>query len=168
MLDASGAASVIRIARHRWFNCMFTFGREHEKRCAAHYLRDPSQIGLIADVVDAVHDVLEGKCRVDDVRQTCSRAFCDGGSGVWEQTALWMTKLDREHPLLLSDWRTLAANKKATVRFRVACCLNDMPQSLAKEIGELLANDRSKKVREMAVGRLEEIADGENVGPESR
>jgi hypothetical protein len=69
-----------------------------------------------------------------------------------------MTKLAREHPVLLSDWRTLAANKNATVRFRVACCLNDMPHPLATEIGELLASDRSKKVRAMAVGRLEEIA----------
>lgn len=134
---------------------MFTFGRDHEKKCAAHYLRDASQVGLIADVVDAVHDVLEGKSTIDDVRETIVRAFSEGGSGAWEQAASWMTKLSSEYPELLSEWRSLAEHKKATVRYRVACCLNDMPQLLAQEIGRQLVNDRGSKVREMAMGRLE-------------
>lgn len=137
---------------------MFTFGREHEKKCAAHYLRDTRQVGMMEDVIDAVHDVLEGKRLIDDVRSSFAKAFSEGGSGVWEQTASWMTKLAGEHPELLTEWQSLAAHKNAMVRFRVACCLNDMPYSFATEIGQQLMNDRGTKVRTMAAARLEEIA----------
>jgi len=40
---------------------MFTFGREHERKCAVHYVRDPSQAELISMVVDSIHDYLDGK-----------------------------------------------------------------------------------------------------------
>lgn len=147
---------------------MFTFGREREKECAAHYLRSPAQLVLIQDVVDAVHDVLEGNCAIDDVRTVFATAFCGGGSGVWEQTASWLTKLSGENPDLLAEWCVYAANPKAAVRFRVACCLTDMPVSLATDIGNTLVADRSKKVREMAAARLEEIAGKPSDEPKSR
>ena len=137
---------------------MFTFGREHEKKCASHYLRDKQEVALIEGVVDAVHDVLDGTRTIGDFRSSFSRAFSEGGSGVWEQAASWMAKLAREHPELLSEWQSLASHKDATVRFRVACCLNDIPRGFAMEIGEQLLADRGRKVREMAAARLEEIA----------
>ena len=137
---------------------MFTFGREHEKKCALRYLRDERQVALIEGVIDAVHDVLDGTRAIGDFRNSFSKAFSEGGSGVWEQAASWMTKLAREHTELLSEWRSLASHKNSTVRFRVACCLDSMPHGFAMEIGEQLVADRGRKVREMAAARLEEIA----------
>ena len=136
---------------------MLTFGREHEKNCAVHYLRDKRQISMIEDMIDAAHDVIDGKRLIDDVRSLFATAFSEGGSGVWEQTASWITKLAGEYPELLSVWQLLAAHKSATVRFRVACCLNDMPHGIATEISRQLIADRSTKVRRMVAARLEEI-----------
>jgi hypothetical protein len=33
---------------------MFTFGREHEKKCEPRYVRNPEQVPLLLAVVDAV------------------------------------------------------------------------------------------------------------------
>jgi hypothetical protein len=136
---------------------MFTFGRQREKECAAYYLRDPDQLSLIEDVVDAVHDVIEDTREIDDVRDAFERAMINGGSGVWEQAASWITKLSIGHEDLLTEWRTLAAHPKAEVRFRVACCMNDMPPELAAELADVFATDRSRKVRQMSAARIEEV-----------
>lgn len=136
---------------------MFTFGRQHEKACAVRYLRDPQQAELIESVIDAVHDLLEGAATVDTIRPMLLRGLISGGSGVWEQTGSWTRKLIAEQPHLESVWTELAAHADWKVRFRVACFINDMPATLAQDIGAQLVNDRSKKVREMAEARLEEI-----------
>jgi len=136
---------------------MFTFGRQREKECAAYYLRKPDQLTLIQDVVDAVHDVIEHKREIDAVRDTFERALVNGGSGVWEQTASWLTKLSIEHEELLTEWRKLSTHPKAEVRFRVACCMNDMPSELAAELAGVFSTDRSRKVREMSAARMEEV-----------
>ena len=136
---------------------MFTFGRQREKECAAYYLCNPDQLSLIEGVVDAVHDVIEGKGELDDFRTAFERAFVDGGSGVWEQTATWMTRLSLEHRELLKEWRRLSTHTKAEVRFRVACCINDMPLEIAVELAEVFSNDRSRKVRKMSAARMEEL-----------
>jgi hypothetical protein len=137
---------------------MFTFGRDHEKKCAVEYLRDPRQADLITTVVDAVHDVIEGKAIDGGIRPIVTRAFVEGGTGVWEQTGSWLRRLATENVDEKSLWQELADHADSKVRFRVACFLNDLPPVTAKEVGEKLKNDRSKKVREMAVARLEELS----------
>tara|TARA_A100001391_G_scaffold83327_1_gene54599 strand:+ start:441 stop:887 length:447 start_codon:yes stop_codon:yes gene_type:complete len=136
---------------------MFTFGRQREKECAAYYLRNPDQLSLIEDVVDAVHDVIEDEHKIDDFRAAFERAFVDGGSGVWEKTASWLTKLSVEHEELLTEWRKLSTHPKAEVRFRVACCMNDMPAEVAAELADAFLTDHSRKVREMSAARIEEV-----------
>jgi hypothetical protein len=69
-----------------------------------------------------------------------------------------LRKLAHESPAILSAWRDLSQHTDGSVRFRVACFINEMPAMLAREIGDELQNDRSKRVREMAQARLEEIA----------
>jgi hypothetical protein len=137
---------------------MFTFGRQHEKKCAVSYVRDIGQASLIHDVIDAVHDVLENQTDIEDVRPVFSRAFTEGGSGVWEQTGSWIWKLAVEYPDLDSLWQEFATNTDWKVRFRAACFINNMPVTTATEIGNILRNDRSKRVREMAQARLEEMS----------
>lgn len=136
---------------------MFTFGRDHERNCAIRNLRRPAEADRILGVVDAVHDVIDGAATIDSVRPIFVRSFSEGGSGVWEQTGSWLLKLSADQPTLSSVWYDLANSPDGKVRFRVACFLNDLPRPIALEIGEQLRTDRSKKTREMAVARLEEI-----------
>jgi hypothetical protein len=136
---------------------MFTFGREHELECAVRDLRDANQAHMITNVVDAVHDILEGKSTPESVRSIAIRAFTDGGSGVWEQTGSWLRKLTAEYPELESVWHELSNSPDGNTRFRVACFINELPRALATEIGVRLTDDRHKKTREMALARLDEI-----------
>ena len=138
---------------------MFTFGRDHERRCALQYLHNPNDAPLITDVIDAVHDVLDGKASLTSIRPIITRAFSEGGSGVWEQTGSWLRNLAYEYPELASLWNELSTNSDGKVRFRVACCMRDIPQPLALEIGSRLKEDRHKKTREMAQSRLDEVGD---------
>jgi hypothetical protein len=137
---------------------MFTFGREHERECAVRYLRDKDDAHLITSVVDAVHDVLEGKSPPESVRPLAIRAFSDGGSGVWEQTGSWLRNIAAKYPDLSTVWLELSNSPDGKVRFRVACFINELPKELAMEIGDRLKDDRHKKTREMAIARLDEIS----------
>jgi len=136
---------------------MFTFGREHEKKCAVQYLRDANESQRIVAVVDAVHDVLERRVQPEAVRSAFIDAFSQGGTGVWEQAGSWLRKLAADLPELDSMWYELSESSDGKVRFRVACLLNDLPQELALELGQKLRVDKHKKTREMALARLEEI-----------
>lgn len=136
---------------------VFTFGRDHEKKCAAAKLRKPDQAAMLVGVVDAVHDLLEGKSSLDSIRPTLTDAFISGGTGVWESTGSWMRQILSEHPAFAAAWRDLASHSEGQVRYRVACFINDLPRPLALELGNQLKVDRHKKTREMAQARLEEI-----------
>jgi hypothetical protein len=136
---------------------MFTFGRQREKECALHYLKDPQQAHLMEAVVDAVHDLLEGRMAPDAIRPVLSRAFIEGGTGVWEQTGSWLGKLIRDQPTLESLWSEFSSHPELMVRLRAACFINEMSPILARDIVSRLRLDRSKKVREMAEARLEEL-----------
>lgn len=135
---------------------MFTFGRERERQCAVGYVRDASQHDMILGVVDAVHDFLEEKKTEAELSPILKCAFQQGGSGVWEQSGKWIRKLSHEYPVFLTLWSELAEYSDWKVRFRVACFLDEIPKELALELGARLTTDKSKKVREMALGRLEE------------
>jgi len=139
---------------------MFTFGRQREKECALRYLKEPKQAHLIEAVVDAVHDLLEGRMSPDAIRAVLSRAFVEGGTGVWEQTGSWLQKLIGDQPTLESLWSEFASHPESKVRFRAACFINEMSPTLAREIGSRLSLDRSKKVREMAEARLSGLTPG--------
>jgi hypothetical protein len=138
---------------------VFTFGRDHERKCAVRYVRTPAQAEMIRQVVDAVHDLLEDKLTLTAIRPVLVHAFSAGGSGVWEQSGSWMRRIANENPTFEVVWRELALASNNTVRFRVACFMNEMPTPLALEIGQLLKVDRSKKVREMVQDRLGQTGD---------
>jgi hypothetical protein len=133
---------------------LFTFGREHERKCAIAYVRDPAQAALIVTVVDAVHDLLESTSGTDALRQALRDALCKGGSGVWEGAATWLRKCSVEYPDLARLWTELAQHSTAEVRFRVACCLDDIPEVDRGPIGQMLLTDKSKRVVQMARARL--------------
>ena len=129
---------------------MFTFGRDHEKKCEAQYVRNPAHVPMLMNVIDAVHDLLEGRGGLEQVRASLRVALTDGGAGVWENAAKWLRKTSFDHPEILSLWSELASHPKADIRFRVACFIDEMPVETASAICAGLSQDRSKKVAEMA------------------
>ena len=137
---------------------MFTFGREHEKKCAVAYLRNPQQAALISDVIDSVHDLLDGTACIDKLADTIRIAFVEGGSGVWEKAGSWLRKTSAHYPSLVALWDELATHTKAEVRFRVACFLDQLPAGVFETLSHRLAMDRSKRVSSMANARIEEVA----------
>lgn len=135
---------------------MFTFGRDHEKRCAARNVRNPADSGLVDELIDSIHDFLEGKTDADRVRSAVFSAFALGGSGAWEQSGSWLLKLGQEYPEMETLWLELAAHPKAEVRFRVSCHLNDLSPAIAAGLQSALEQDRSSRVRQMATARRDE------------
>lgn len=136
---------------------MFTFGREHEKKCAVAYLRNPQQAVLISDVIDSVHDLLDGTASIEKLADAIRIAFVRGGSGVWEGAGSWLRKTSAHYPSLVSLWDELAAHPKAEVRFRVACFLDQVPAGVFDVLSHRLAMDKSKRVASMANARIEEV-----------
>jgi hypothetical protein len=136
---------------------MFTFGREHERKCEAQYVRNPAQIPILLAVVDAVHDLIEGKGSEVAFESTIRSAFTDGGTGVWENAGKWLRKTGSEFPGVLKLWAELAAHPKAEIRFRVACFLNEVPASIFAPLSETLLKDKSGKVAQMAEARIIEV-----------
>ena len=136
---------------------MFTFGREHEKKCEARYVRNPEQIPLLMSVVDAVHDLIECKGTEEALKESLRKAFIEGGSGVWENTEKWLRKSSEDYPSVLELWHEFANHPSAVVRFRVACILNLLPKHLFVALSSQLVNDKSKKVHNMARERVKEV-----------
>ena len=137
---------------------MFTFGREHERKCALAYVRKPDQAALVSTMIDAIHDLLEGKGNAGQVGAVIGEAFAHGGSGVWESAGSWLRKIGAEYNEARQLWAVLARHESAAVRFRVACFLNEMPHEEFATASSLLLNDKSEKVAAMARARVAEVA----------
>jgi len=136
---------------------IFTFGREHEKKCEARYVRDKTQIPLLLSVVDSVHDLIEGHGTEAALADVIRIAFIEGGAGVWGNADKWLRKCSPDYPALQKLWLEFAVHPKAEVRFRVACLLNSVPASIFDALAHNLAADKSKKVSTMAAARIEEV-----------
>jgi hypothetical protein len=134
---------------------LFSFGREHEKKCAERHVRDPAQLYLVTALIDSVHDLLEGKTSEEQVRSAVRAAFVEGGVGVWEQAGSWLRKLCEDYPDFRALWPEFASNLKAGIRFRTAAFLDDMPGAIAEGVHARLVSDNSSRVRQMAVDRWE-------------
>jgi hypothetical protein len=139
---------------------MWTIGREREKIHAAKFVRDVDQQKLLFPVIDAVHDQKEGSGDIDGFIIVARKAMIEGGSGVWQNTAIWLRQMAREQPVALNLWSELAEHTDWRVRFKVACCLYlYIPESQSDRLFALLRTDRSKKVRDYAIDRYKNRPD---------
>lgn len=129
---------------------MQTLGRESEKQRALQYLRSPAQAAEVNEIIDLVHDYLDGIGGIDQLTAALRRALVDGHSGVWQQVGYWLLKLACHDPRFGELWRELSKHPRARVRFRVAAFVEELPLKLQGEIRERLISDRSAKVREKA------------------
>ena len=130
---------------------MFTFGREKEKQSALYYLsaKDPEKQRVL-DLVDSIHDFLEGNGSEESVRTALRASFTRTASGGWEQTGTWLRKPIKHYPSFESMWLEMADDKDSKVRFRVACNIDDMPPHISDQVYAKLKDDKSKKVSDMA------------------
>jgi hypothetical protein len=138
---------------------MFTFGREHEKECSARKFRGKTQlpdIHFLMTVIDDVHDLIEDKGSIEKVMKSCRAAFTEGGRVAWGQTEHWIRKCSTDYPKILELWSEFADDSRAEIRWRVACLLDIIPISISSELSVKLANDRSKRVSDMALVRIAE------------
>ncbi|MCK7595629.1 hypothetical protein [Pseudomarimonas salicorniae] len=134
---------------------LFTFGREHEKRCEAAYVNRSAKAHLLMNVVDSVHDLIEGKSDLEQLKAALVRAIVEGDNAVYVNAEKWLRKASAEYPSLLSIWHELAAHSNARIRARVAAALDQMPEPHAGEISEQLSNDKSKIVRSAVAAALD-------------
>lgn len=138
---------------------IFTFGREHEKKCSARNFRGKTQlpdVPLLMNVIDDVHDLIDDKGSIDTVMESCRIAFTEGGRVAWGQTEYWIRKCSEEHPKIIPLWYEFADHPNAEIRWRVSCVLNLIPTTARNELAAKLSNDKSKRVSSMARSRVEE------------
>ena len=136
---------------------MFTFGREHELKCALNHIGNEEKARPLLNVIDLVHDVVEGNGNKDELIKSLKVALVEGSSGVWESAGCWLKKLGKEDQDYLSIWLELTNHPKSTVRFRVASFVGDMPTDIGQQVFSVLSKDESKKVREHVAGKWEFI-----------
>jgi len=135
---------------------MFTFGREKEIKHAICFIGNEEKALMLINVINGVHDYLEGIIKPQDLIPIIIKSFSEGKSGVWESTGSWLRKLCFEDHSFEIAWETLANNNLSNVRFRAACFLDEMPNSTREKVSIILLQDKSKKVREMAEDRVNE------------
>lgn len=132
---------------------LFTFGRERELENASCFIGNESKANPLVELIDVIHDYLDNKVDIDYVKEFVEVAIVEGYSGVWESSTTWLNRLGQVDSSILDLWTKLAKHNSAKVRFRVACNLDTISPLVASEVANLLLNDRSKKVREMAEER---------------
>lgn len=140
---------------------IFTFGRAHELKCAVTDLRDPAQKALMAAVIDAAHDLLEGKVEEAVFIDACRTGFLAGKRAVWDRTESWIRKFSGQYPAVLRLWPEFASHADAEIRWRVACVLYSLPGETFAAVSGPLADDKSKLVAEMARARIDEVRERE-------
>ena len=133
---------------------MFTFGRAHEVEHAVLFVGSPEKAAVLVAVIDAVHDLLEGQGSEEAVLACLRTALVEGESGIWESAASWLRKLGAGYPATQQLWTELAVHRSATVRFRVACEVEDLADPLRSDLLRLLLQDPSKQVRERLEGQV--------------
>ena len=132
---------------------MFTFGRAHEIKHAIHSRGTEEKAALLIAVINAVHDLIDGSSEQAAVENTVRIAFVEGKSGVWEATGSWLLKLCADYPAMQGLWWEFARHASATVRFRVACHVIDLDEPQRTEIYSILEADKSKRIRDQAIGK---------------
>lgn len=129
---------------------MFTFGREHELKCARAAFKSDSDADLMLEVVNTIHDLLENKIDFKSAEIVLKKGVIEGNRATWDKIGSWLLKMSKDFPEIENTWKELAKNPKAEVRFRVACHIGSFPTKYQGELYALLTADKSKKVKNQA------------------
>jgi hypothetical protein len=129
---------------------MFTFGRRKEIEVVLQRHGGKEKAELIVDVVNSVHDMLEGKTELEHVLAVIEKAIVEGKRDIWDAAGTWLLKMHKSFPKTKLAWVNLSKHRTSEVRYRVASHIIEMPSDIREEIYNILKNDQSKKVREHA------------------
>ncbi|CRX67099.1 MULTISPECIES: hypothetical protein [Stenotrophomonas maltophilia group] len=141
---------------------MFTFGREHEIKCAIRRHRKDDELQMVLAIINAIHDFKDGIVPIESALNAIRKGLVGGASGTWEAAGSWLCKLNKAHPTTECVWFELASHPMAKVRFRVACHMRWISEGLAARLYPTLAKDRSGRVREQAQGNWDCLQHAEN------
>lgn len=133
---------------------MFTFGKDKEIKHAIWHVGDEQKAKLLIDVIDKVHDFLEKKATYKETSEAIYLAIENGGSGVWESSGNWLSKISHDYPKFSEIWEKLSRHRLAKVRLRVAGDINSLSKSIFLKTCKLLLSDKSAKVRSMTAEKL--------------
>ncbi|MBN7849209.1 hypothetical protein J0L38_05340 [Stenotrophomonas maltophilia] len=146
---------------------MFTFGREHEIKCAIRRHRKEDELQIVLAIINAIHDFKDGIVPIESALNAIRKGLVDGASGTWETSGSWLCKLNDAYAATESVWFELASHPMAKVRFRVACHMLWISEGLARKLHPTLAKDRSRRVREQAQGNWDYLQHPEKYGGNS-
>ena len=118
---------------------------------------DDDQKAMLLAVVDAAHDIIDGKVDASDFVVLARHAVIHGNSTVWQNATDWIAKIGRRVPEAKVIWDQLANHSSWGVRWRVACCLYSwgIEEPQADKLFAMLRDDKSEKVRRYAVSNYE-------------
>jgi hypothetical protein len=112
---------------------------------------------MLLSVIDAAHDLIDGKPGVAKFLEFARHAMIKGNSTVWQNTSDWIRKTGNRTPEVRVVWDELAGHASWQVRWRIACCLYSwgIEERQSDRLFANLRNDKSEKVRRYAVSRYE-------------
>jgi hypothetical protein len=137
-----------------------SFGRERDLEMLERHIKDPVVKERAIRQTSAAHDLNDGIGTVE--------AFIDASrDAVFPETPpgrdaplLLLARIAKYYPECLQIWDELAQGSSWKDRFTVACYLyNRIPETKSDRFFAILRNDKSNRVREMAVARYEWRAD---------
>jgi len=131
---------------------MFTFGREHEIKCAIRRHRKDDELQMVLAIINAIHDFKDGIVPIESALNAIRKGLVGGASGTWEAAGSWLCKLNDAYPATECVWLELASHPMAEVSFGVACHMLWVSEGLATNLYPTLVKDRSRRVREQAQG----------------
>ncbi len=129
---------------------MFTFGREHELKCARAAFKSDNDAELMLQVVNSIHDLLDKKIKYADAELILKMGITEGNRATWDGTGSWLLKMSKDFPETENTWKELAEHPKAEVRYRVACHIGLFPSKYQEDLYATLTADKSKRVKNQA------------------
>lgn len=145
----------------RVFSMKFaSFGRERDKDFIRGYNIDEESRDMLLRMTDAVHDLNDGTGDLQTFLDCVRAAVASRNEGVRDKALTLLARVSCYHPPCESIWWELADHVSWGFRFAVACRLYwYVPERLSDRLFANLRNDKSKRVREIAISRYENRAD---------
>jgi len=137
-----------------------SFGRETDLNHIDRYVTDTEARALLIKMTEAVHDLNEGSGDINTFIECVRNAVYSRFGGVRENALTLLCRIAKYYPQCNVVWRELIQNKSWRMRFEAAGRLYwYIPDDLSDRFFAVLRNDKSLRVREIAVSRYQHRPD---------